>query len=167
MGFMGIQSARDNLKPSGSKPSEKSSESEKPVCPRCGKPISFIEEQRKGDRVYYIAHHYLGYEGGRKKEERCYLGPKKYVLVEGLHGLELAGMIDPSRERRYLEKLLMKANLPLADLLELIGLLAKRALELAKTAKYDKQLLALAGIVKERVKGIYDEIYVKRWTQAR
>jgi hypothetical protein len=125
-----------------------------------------MEEQRKGGRVYYIAHHYLGYEGGRKKEERCYLGPKEYVLVEGLHGLGLAGMIDPSRERRYLEKLLMKANLPLTDLLELMNLLAKRALELAKTAKYDKQLLALAGIVKERVKGIYDEVYAKRWTQS-
>lgn len=95
------------------------------------------------------------------------MGPKEYVLVERLHDLGLAGMIDPSRERRYLEKLLSKANLPLPDLLELMSLLAKRALELARTATYDRQLLALAGIVKERVEGIYDGIYAKRWTQSR
>jgi hypothetical protein len=87
---LGVQSARGNLKPSESKPSEKSSEpSEKPVCPRCGRPISFIEEQRKGDRVYYIAHYYLGCEEGKKKEERCYLGPKKYVLVEGCFAVDV------------------------------------------------------------------------------
>jgi hypothetical protein len=56
------------------------------VCPRCGQPISYIEKHKRGNRVYYYAVHYEGYErtpDGRihKKVRRCYLGPEKYVLT--------------------------------------------------------------------------------------
>jgi hypothetical protein len=88
--FKGSQAQRFSS-PEGFKPSTPYFEAEgrgkggcaqKPACPRCGRPVYFIGQQRKGNRVYYIAHHYLGYE-----------------KVEGLHSLGLAGMIDPFRER--------------------------------------------------------------------
>ncbi|MEM0340786.1 MAG: hypothetical protein QXF18_04510 [Acidilobaceae archaeon] len=48
-------------------------------CPRCGEPISWLKvyRVRYEDRVYeYLtAVHYYGYEDGRKKERKCYLGP--------------------------------------------------------------------------------------------
>ncbi|MCG2896746.1 MAG: hypothetical protein L7G95_05310 [Acidilobus sp.] len=78
------------------------------VCPRCGQPISYIERQRRGNRVYYYAVHYEGYErtpDGRihKKVRRCYLGPDKYVLtnkvlaVAGLHVKSLAQQLMEDR----------------------------------------------------------------------
>ena len=78
------------------------------VCPRCGQPISYIERQRRGNRVYYYAVHYEGYERTpdgriRKKVRRCYLGPDKYVLtnkvlaVAGLHVKSLAQQLMEDR----------------------------------------------------------------------
>jgi len=72
------------------------------VCPRCGQPISYIERQRRGNRFYYYAVHYEGYERTpdgriRKKVRRCYLGPSTYVEVSKLHadlGLTLKGLIE-------------------------------------------------------------------------
>jgi len=80
------------------------------VCPRCGAPISWVERQVKGGRVYYYAVHYLGYtkSGGkiRKKVRRCYLGPEAYEYVTRLHrdlGIVLEGAVVDRRVVHYLD----------------------------------------------------------------
>jgi hypothetical protein len=83
------------------------------VCPRCGQPISYVERQRRGNQVYYLAVHYYGYERGpdgkvRKKVKKCYLGPSAYVEVTRTHsdlGLTLKGLMEEGRERDYMEAL--------------------------------------------------------------
>jgi RNA polymerase-binding transcription factor DksA len=76
------------------------------VCPRCGQPISYVERQRRGNRVYFFAVHYLGYEktpDGRihKKVRRCYLGPDKYVLANRV--LSTAGVHVKSLAQQLME----------------------------------------------------------------
>ncbi|MFP3287121.1 MAG: hypothetical protein RXP86_07705 [Acidilobus sp.] len=83
------------------------------ICPRCGQPISYIERQRRGNQVYYLAVHYYGYERGpdgkvHKKVKKCYLGPSAYVEVTRTHsdlGLTLKGLMEEGRERDYMEAL--------------------------------------------------------------
>jgi hypothetical protein len=81
----GVSNARSNSKPSDLKPGElKSMKGDsKPACPRCGRPISFVEEQRKGDRVYYVAHHYLGYEGGGRERSAATWGLRSTCSSRG------------------------------------------------------------------------------------
>ena len=84
---------------------------ERPVCPRCGGEISWIESQSKGGRVYYYAVHYLGYtkvgKRVRKKVRKCYLGPEAYEYVSRLHsdlGLRLEGaVVGSKRAVHYLD----------------------------------------------------------------
>lgn len=87
------------------------------ICPRCGLPISWIERHRKGDRVYLVAVHYLGYTrtpDGRikKRVKKCYLGPEdRYEYVSRLHdreGLVLRGLSVDRLERalEYLDALI-------------------------------------------------------------
>jgi RNA polymerase-binding transcription factor DksA len=76
------------------------------VCPRCGQPISYIEKHKRGNRVYYYAVHYEGYErtpDGRihKKVRRCYLGPDKYVLTNKV--LAAAGIQVKSLAHQLME----------------------------------------------------------------
>ena len=107
-----------------------------PICPRCGQPISYIERQRRGNRFYYFAVHYEGYErtpDGRihKKVRRCYLGPAEYVEVSKLHadlGLTLKGLIEEGRERDYMEALASTIEARLRD----GRLRPEEALELAR-----------------------------------
>jgi DNA-directed RNA polymerase subunit M/transcription elongation factor TFIIS len=47
----------------------KKREGEQFTCPRCGRPASYIERQRKGDRVYYVAVHYKGFRKEGQGEE--------------------------------------------------------------------------------------------------
>jgi hypothetical protein len=56
------------------------------VCPRCGRPYSYLERHRIGRKVYLYAVHYEGYESGpdgrmRKRVRKCYLGPADSPLV--------------------------------------------------------------------------------------
>ena len=85
------------------------------VCPRCGRPFSYIKRRKVGNRVYLYAVHYLGYErlpNGkiRKKVEECYLGPEdsyEYVtLTHGREGLVLKGLADSDRAIAYLDALI-------------------------------------------------------------
>ncbi len=83
------------------------------VCPRCGQPYSYIEKQRKGDREYYVAVHYLGYERTsngkiKKKVRKCYLGPINYEYVTRLHNFTLHGYLVLDRELKYLEKIVQE-----------------------------------------------------------
>ena len=88
------------------------SEKEKERCPRCGAPVSYFEEHRRGDRVYVVAVHYEGYdrETGRKRVRKCYLGPKNsYAYVTQMHereGLVLKGMGDRDRVLEYLDAII-------------------------------------------------------------
>jgi hypothetical protein len=107
------------------------------VCPRCGQPISYIERQRRGNRFYYYAVHYEGYERTpdgriRKKVRRCYLGPNAYIEVSKLHadlGLTLKGLIEEGRERDYMEALANTIEARLRD----GSLRPEEALELARS----------------------------------
>jgi len=107
------------------------------VCPRCGQPISYIERQRRGNRFYYYAVHYEGYERTpdgriRKKVRRCYLGPNAYIEVSKLHadlGLTLKGLIEEGRERDYMEALTNTIEARLRD----GSLRPEEALELARS----------------------------------
>ena len=107
------------------------------VCPRCGQPISYIERQRRGNRFYYYAVHYEGYERTpdgriRKKVRRCYLGPNAYIEVSKLHadlGLTLKGLIEEGREKDYMEALANTIEARLRD----GRLRPEEALELARS----------------------------------
>ena len=88
---------------------------EKPPCPRCGRPVDWFERAKRGNRVYIIAVHYLGYTklpGGRVRArvEKCYLGPEGgYVYVTKTHGKEgltLRGAQDGERVIAYLEAII-------------------------------------------------------------
>ena len=104
---------------------------ERPVCPRCGSPISWVERQRKGDRVYYYAVHYLGYTkvGGRvrKRVRRCYLGPESYEYVSRLHkdlGIVLEGAVVDRRVVHYLDafvEALSRVELDRSTLVEILS----------------------------------------------
>ena len=84
------------------------------ICPRCGRPYSYIKRKRVGDKVYLYAVHYLGYEkvGGKikKKTKECYLGPEEsYEYVTRTHakeGLVLRGLADRDRALSYLDALI-------------------------------------------------------------
>jgi len=82
------------------------------ICPRCGKPYSWIEKKRpkNGSRVYYYAVHvFKDPETGKRTVKRCYLGPEEYVYVSMLHvreGLTLKGLRDSQRALEYLDALI-------------------------------------------------------------
>jgi len=80
------------------------------ICPRCFRNISWIERRERGGRAYYYAVHYDGYSkvNGRIKRfiSKCYLGAEKYVNVEKFQNLELAGLADRGRFKRYVKRLI-------------------------------------------------------------
>jgi len=85
------------------------------ICPKCGRPISYIERHVKKSNVYYVAVHYLGYEktsSGRVRKivKKCYLGPEDYKYVTRQHRFTLHGWIIEKREFEYLEKILEKLD---------------------------------------------------------
>jgi hypothetical protein len=144
----------------------KKREGEQFTCPRCGRPASYIERQRKGNRVYYVAVHYKGSrkEGGKVKKdlEKCYLGPMEYVLVEKLHGLGLAGLMDRDRFKRYVREALDSAELSLKDLLELAVEVAERALELVETSDVDDSLVERAKQAYNTLIKVYGKLKERR-----
>ncbi len=78
----------------------KTSEAEKPLCPRCGNPISWYEKRRVGNQTYIYAVHYLG----KKKVRKCYLGPLgSYEYVSRTHVREGLSFYGPLNENRLLE----------------------------------------------------------------
>ena len=88
---------------------------EKAICPRCGRPISYFEKHKRGDRTYIIAVHYLGYSKDskgriKKRVKKCYLGPEEaYEYVTRTHakeGLVLRGLIDRDRVLSYLDSII-------------------------------------------------------------
>jgi len=105
---------------------------ERPVCPRCGLPVSWVEKLRKGDRVYYVAVHYLGYNksGGRvrKRVRKCYLGPETYEYVTRLHrdlGIVLEGAVVDRRVIHYLDAFVSALSRVELDRPTLVEILSK------------------------------------------
>ena len=45
---------------------------ERKICPKCGQPYSYIDEEEIGGRVYLYANHYYKDPGDRKREEKIY-----------------------------------------------------------------------------------------------
>jgi hypothetical protein len=83
------------------------------ACPRCGRPVNYVERQRRGGRWYYYAAHYEGCDivGGRvrKRVRKCYLGPEEYEYVTRTHGdlgVIFRGAINSTRIISYLDELL-------------------------------------------------------------
>ncbi len=79
------------------------------ICPRCGKPYSYIERRRiKGTNLvyYYAVHMYK--EGDKWKKKRCYLGPKVYSNVAPMQGFQLFGLVEEDTERllEYLDSII-------------------------------------------------------------
>jgi hypothetical protein len=137
------------------------------VCPRCGAPVSYIEKHKRGNRVYYYAVHYEGYErtpDGRihKKVRRCYLGPSTYVEVSKLHadlGLTLKGLIEEGRERDYMDALastiearLREGSLRPEEALELAAKLER----LAELARRLRDYSAAKATAKEEAEAVND-----------
>ena len=79
----------------------------KGICERCGRPVSWYEKRRVGNREYLYAIHY-----SKGKREQCYLGPPdKYIYVSKTHekeGLVLKGLSDPDRVLEYFERIVSK-----------------------------------------------------------
>ena len=77
------------------------------VCPRCGRPYSYIRERRVNSRVYLYAVHYYRDSSGRRRVKECYLGPKDYYkYVTRMHekeGLVFKGLIEQERVLEYLD----------------------------------------------------------------
>jgi len=80
------------------------------LCPRCGRPIDWVEHNRCGGRVYvYAVHETVVVEGGRRKRfrKKCYLGPvEDYVQVSRTHSFSLLSSFSAvHRELSYLQHL--------------------------------------------------------------
>jgi len=120
------------------------------VCPRCGQPISYIEKHKRGNRVYYYAVHYEGYERGpdgrpRPKLRRCYLGPDKYVLVNSV--LATAGLHVKSLAQQLMED----RPLVVSQLEELAKAIEEKMAK-AEISAYTAQQLA------DRLQGLLDRL---------
>ena len=128
------------------------------VCPRCGQPVSYVERQRRGSQVYYLAVHYEGYERGpdgriHKKVRKCYLGPAEYIEVTRTHsdmGLTLKGLMKEGRERDYMEALVRSVR----DRIRGGRLTAGEARELAAVfSRFSEELKELARELSEYAAG--------------
>ena len=49
------------------------------TCPKCGRKISAVLVKTIKGRRYVYVEHYLGYEAGKPKRARCYLGREENV----------------------------------------------------------------------------------------
>ena len=117
---------------------------EKMICPRCGRPIDWIEKANRNGRVYYYAVHYLGSTSVngklKKKVKKCYLGPEEYVYVTRTHakeGLVLKGLPEQYRTIEYLRELLASivskaGKMPEQDVQQLIEELNTAIVELKR-----------------------------------
>jgi hypothetical protein len=76
------------------------------VCPRCGA-LGYIERRYVNGQAYYYCRH-VTIENKQRKEKRCYLGARQYSYVEAFNRMQLAGMLDEERFRRYLEYIIPK-----------------------------------------------------------
>jgi hypothetical protein len=91
-------------------------------CPRCGGK-GYLERRVVEKQTYYYVRH-VSFDGGRRSDHRCYLGPERYDYVEKTHHLHLSGYLDEERFRRYAQELVDK--LPEEQLKELRAIIDRR-----------------------------------------
>jgi len=92
------------------------------ICPRCGEE-GYLMKHKTAHNVYNYCRH-VTWEGGTRRERRCYLGPDYYINAEKFHDLDLAGLVDPKRWARYAEELILR--LEYEDLLRLKEVIENR-----------------------------------------
>ena len=148
-------------------------------CPRCGKPISWVEKRTVGNNVYYYAVHYEGSIriGGKveKKVRKCYLGPEeyKYFMRKGLGQVSLLSFIESLKEEEKAKveipkkalkekekpraKVILKTELSRGDLESLL----KKGADLIRTRVDYKYLLVLLFL--KRISDIWIEEYEKTY----
>lgn len=82
------------------------------TCPRCGRPIKYIERHRVGDRIYLYAVHGVTKKNGKTRIDRCYLGPENhYIYVTRTHsealGMTLRNILNIEENlKQYIEDLI-------------------------------------------------------------
>jgi len=78
------------------------------ICPRCGRPYSFIGKNYYVTKDGKIKEYYYAYHREKKRYKRCYLGPAWYSYVTLTHkdaNLTLSGYINDKRYEEYKEKI--------------------------------------------------------------
>jgi len=84
-------------------------------CPKCGRVIDWVERRVRNGHVYIYAAH-VSVVNGKRKIEKCYLGPERYTYATRTHsdmGIELKGMayeIDSGPGSRLLDYINDLAN---------------------------------------------------------
>jgi hypothetical protein len=98
------------------------------ICPRCGAE-GYLMRRATPHNVYNYCRH-VTWEGGTRRERRCYLGPDLYINVERLHNIDLAGYLDHERWFRYAEEAIFQ--LKYEDLIRLRQIIENRLKVLEK-----------------------------------
>ena len=80
------------------------------ICPRCGRPFTYLERHIVRGNIYYYAVHEAR-ENGRRVRDKHYVGPAEYVAGRATHawlGVEWEGAVNPDPERllEYLQRVL-------------------------------------------------------------
>ena len=115
------------------------------VCPRCGRPIDWLERRVVNGHVYYYAYHYVKDENGKQKVKKCYLGPEKYDYANRV--LATAGIQVKSLAHQLTE------DKPLiASQLEELAKVIEEKMAKAEISAYTAQQLA------DRLQGLLDRL---------
>jgi len=115
------------------------------VCPRCGRPIDWLERRVVNGHVYYYAWHIIVDKNGQKRRKKCYLGPEKYDYANRV--LATAGIQVKSLARQLID------DKPLiASQLEELAKAIEEKMAKAEISAYTAQQLA------DRLQGLADRL---------
>ena len=115
------------------------------VCPRCGRPIDWIERRVKNGHVYIYAYHYVKDENGKRKVKKCYLGPEKYDYanrVLAITGIQVKSLAHQLTEDKPL----------IASQLEELAKAIEEKMARTEISAYTAQYLA------DRLQGLVDRL---------
>ncbi len=115
------------------------------VCPRCGRPIDWIERRIKNGHVYIYAYHYVKDENGKRKVKKCYLGPEKYDYANRV--LATAGIQVKSLAHQLIDDKPLIAS-QLEDLVKAV----EEKMAKTEMSAYTAQYLA------DRLQGLVDKL---------
>jgi hypothetical protein len=83
---------------------------DKPSCPRCGRVGGYLWARTVNGRKYFYWVH-ESKVNGKRKVERCYLGPQEYSHASIFNPIGLAGALDRDRFMKYVRELLKELNI--------------------------------------------------------
>jgi RNA polymerase-binding transcription factor DksA len=115
------------------------------VCPRCGRPIDWLERRVRNGHVYIYAYHYVKDENGKRKVKKCYLGPEKYDYTNRV--LATAGI-----QVKSLAQQLMEDRPLIASQLEELVKAVEEKMARTEMSAYTAQYLA------DRLQGLADRL---------